>query len=76
MRPGHGPQCRGCTQAGEGGEVLQVELVGPAGLRVGDVGQPFDLRRDVGQLLELGDGETGRFDGNDRVGQNISPFWT
>ena len=60
-------------QAGEGGKILQVELVGPAGLRVGDVGQPLDLRRHIGELLELGDGETGRSYGYDRIRQNMPP---
>lgn len=61
-------------QAGEGGEVLQVELIGATGFRVGDVGQPLDLRRNVGELLELPDGEPGRFYGNDRIGQNWPPL--
>jgi hypothetical protein len=52
-------------QAGEGGKVLEVELVGPAGFRVGDVGQPFELRRDLGELRELGDGQTGWSAGDD-----------
>ena len=62
MGAGHVAELLRLAQAGEGHEVLDVLLVGPAGVRVGEVGEPFDLRGDVRQGLELGGGErvTGR----------------
>ena len=53
VRPGDGAQLRVVPQAGKGDEFPHVVLVGPAGFRVGDVGEPFFLGRNLGELLEL-----------------------
>jgi hypothetical protein len=38
------------TQPGEGGKFRNVIPVGAPGFRVGDVGEPFEFRRHVGEL--------------------------
>ena len=47
-------------QACEGHEVLDVLLVGPPRIGIGEVGKPFDLGRHLRQCLELGRGKGAR----------------
>jgi hypothetical protein len=54
MGPGHGPELVGLLDASESHEVLQRGFVRPAGRLVGQVGEPLDFGRHVGQALELG----------------------
>ena len=46
--------------AGEAHKVLHRVLVDAARVGVADVGEPFDLRRHVGQLVKLGGGQQPR----------------
>jgi hypothetical protein len=48
---GNGAQLGDAAEAGEGDELLNVDLVGAAGF---GVGEPFELRRDLGESGELG----------------------
>ena len=57
MRAGHGAEFFRTADAGEAHEVLHRVFVGAAGVRVADVGEPFDLGRHVGEFLELGGGQ-------------------
>jgi hypothetical protein len=43
----------GVADAHKAHEVLEVVLVRAPGLRVRDIGEPLDLRRDVSQVEEL-----------------------
>jgi hypothetical protein len=54
---GHGTEFLRLLDAGEAHEVLHGGLVGAAGLLVGQVGEPLDLRRHVGQPVEFARGE-------------------
>ncbi|MNI25834.1 hypothetical protein D3C73_795100 [compost metagenome] len=54
---GHFAKLLGGVQADKLAEILDVALVGAAGARVGQVGEPFDGGRDRGQALELGGGQ-------------------
>ena len=49
----HVAELGGLPQACEGHEVIEVLLVRPARVGIGQVRKPFDLRGDVGQSLEL-----------------------
>jgi len=42
---------RACSS--EGDKFLNVDLVGAAGFRIDDVGEPFELGLDLGQIAEL-----------------------
>jgi hypothetical protein len=53
VRPRDRPQLRVTLQTGIGDKFAHIGLIGPAGFGVGDVGQPFLLRRDVSELVEL-----------------------
>ena len=44
-------------QAGEGDKLLDVDLIGAAGFGIGDVGEPFELGRHLGEVAELGRGQ-------------------
>ena len=54
MGAGDGAQLRGPAQPGEGRELAHVDFVGPAGFGIGDVGEPFELGRNVGEVAVLG----------------------
>jgi hypothetical protein len=54
---GDGAQLGDAAEAGEGDELLDVDLVGAACFGVGEVGEPFDLGRNLGEVAELGRGE-------------------
>ena len=51
---GHGAEFLRPADAGEPHEVAHRVFVGAARVGVGDVGEPFDFRRHVGEALELG----------------------
>lgn len=57
MGAGDGAELFGGGDADELAEVLQVALVGAAGARVVEVGEPLGGGRHLGQVLELGGGE-------------------
>ena len=44
-------------EPGEGDELLDIVLIGPAGFGVGEIGEPFELGRHLGEVAELGGGE-------------------
>ncbi len=54
---GHVPKLLRLPQACEDLKVFDVLLVGVAGVRVGEIGEPFELWRDLRQVLELGGGQ-------------------
>ena len=54
MRAGHDAEFLRPLDAGEAHEVLHGGLIGAAGVRVAEVREPLDLRRHVGEVLELG----------------------
>jgi hypothetical protein len=54
---GDGAQLGDTTQAGEGDELLDIDLIGAAAFRIGEVGEPFELGWNVGEVAELGGGE-------------------
>ncbi len=53
MGAGDGAQLGRTAQAGEGRKFTHVVAVGAPGFRVGDIGEPFELGRDLGQGTEL-----------------------
>jgi len=50
MRACHGAHLRRLRQPGERREFRNVDLVRAARFRIGDVGQPFEFRRHVGEI--------------------------
>jgi hypothetical protein len=64
MRARHRAEFLRTENAGEAHEILHRIFVGPAGVPVADVGEPFDLGRHVGEFLKLGGGQepVGRLD--------------
>ena len=57
VRARHGAKFLRPRDAGEAHEVLHRVFVGAAGVRVGEIGEPLDLGRHVGQPVELGGGQ-------------------
>ena len=53
-----GAQLGWLAQAGEGGEFTDIVAVGPPGFGIGDIGEPFELGRHLGEIVELGRSET------------------
>jgi len=71
MRARHRAEFLRTPDAGEAHEILDRVLIGAAGMGVAEVGEPFDLGRHVGELVELGGGQEpvgGRDFGRQRVG--------
>lgn len=60
MRAGDSTELLGPLNASEPHEVAHRILIGPPGLWVGQVGEPFHLGRDVGEPVELGRGQKPR----------------
>jgi hypothetical protein len=54
MRPGDNAEFLGANDAGEPHEVADGDLLNASGAKVGEVVEPLDLQRDVGEALELG----------------------
>src|SRR5271155_878327 len=48
-----GAQLSWLAQAGEGGELADIVAVGPPGFGIGDIGEPFELGRHLGEIAEL-----------------------
>jgi hypothetical protein len=48
-----------CTQRGKTAqarktdELLDIDIIGPPGFGIGDIGKPFDFGRDFGEIAEL-----------------------
>lgn len=57
MGAGHVPELFRLPQACEDLKVFDVLLVGAAGVRVSEIGEPFEFRRNLRQILELGGGQ-------------------
>lgn len=57
VRAGDGAQLGDAAQAGECNKLLDIDLVRLAGFGVGEVGEPFELGGNVGEVAELGRGE-------------------
>jgi hypothetical protein len=57
MRPGHGAEFFRAGDAGELHEIADRILIGAPGAAVADIGEPLDLRGDVGEAVELGGGQ-------------------
>ncbi len=53
MGAGHGAQLRGTAEACEDRKLAHVDFMSPAGFGIGDVGEPFELGRHVGQVAVL-----------------------
>jgi len=53
-----GAQLGWLTQAGEVGELTDIVAVGSPGFGIGDIGEPFELGRHLGEIVELGRSET------------------
>jgi len=49
----HGAELGGTAQTGKGAELPDIDAVGLAGFGIGDVGKPFKLRRDLGEVAIL-----------------------
>ena len=66
VRARHGAEFLRPHDAGEAHEILHRVFVGAAGVRVAEIGEPLDLGRHVGELVELGGGQqpVGRGNGN------------
>jgi hypothetical protein len=56
MSAGNLSQIRRRAQPCENRKLLDIVFVSPAGFGIGDVGQPFQFGRHVGQVAKLGDG--------------------
>jgi len=54
MRARHCSQHHGLIQPSKGGEFRNVDLVGAARFLIDDVGEPFKLGRNVGEVTILG----------------------
>ena len=57
MRPGHGAELLRPIDAGEAHEVVDGVFIGALGAGVAEIGEPFDLRRDIREALILGGGQ-------------------
>ena len=57
MRARHPTKLNRTLQAGENGELGDINFVGTSGFGVGDVGEPLQLSRHFGELTELDRGE-------------------
>jgi hypothetical protein len=53
---GDGAQLTDAFEASEGDKLLDIDLIGAAGFRIGEVGEPFELGRNLGEVAELGRG--------------------
>jgi hypothetical protein len=42
------------AQTSKADELLNVDLIGSAGFGIGEIRQPLDFRRDLGEIAELG----------------------
>ncbi len=58
MGPGNSPQLVVALKPGKEDKFPDIGLIGPPGLLIVDIGQPFFLGRDIRQPLELSPGET------------------
>ena len=70
--PSYGPQLLGRRDPQKHVEVADVSLVGTAGLGVGEVREPLELGRHVGEALELGSGQGAA---RRRRGRQVSGRW-
>ena len=61
MGAGNGPQFRITVQPSEGDEFVHVVLVSAAGFAIGDIGEPFDFGRNLGEIAELRPRQTSCF---------------
>ena len=57
VRARHGAELVGPHDAGKAHKVPDRVLIGPPGLRVAQIGEPLDLGRHVGEMVELGGGQ-------------------
>jgi hypothetical protein len=56
--PSDGAQLSRSPQAGEGRELTDIAAVGTPGFGIGDIGEPFELGRHLGEIAKLGRRET------------------
>ena len=61
MRADDASQLRRLARPSEGGNLLNIVAVGAPSFDVGDVGEPFELGRNFGEVAELGERETAVF---------------
>jgi hypothetical protein len=54
VRARDGTQPGGLIHASEDNEFCDIGLVAAAGFQIGDVGEPFGLRGNIGERAELG----------------------
>src|SRR5713226_3374808 len=69
-----GAQLGRAAQAGEGDEFLDVDLVGAAGFGIGEVGEPFEFGRYVGELAVLRRRQRRLFNRNRVLGHHPAVF--
>jgi hypothetical protein len=62
MRADDASQLRRLARPSEGGKLLNIVAVGAPSFDVGDVGEPFELGRNFGEVAELGERETAVFE--------------
>jgi hypothetical protein len=51
---GNAAQFGDAAQAHERDEFRDIDLVGPVGFGIGEVGEPFELGRNLGEIAEMG----------------------
>jgi hypothetical protein len=54
MGAGNIAQLAEAAQARKADEFFDIVLIGAAGFGIGEVGEPFDFGRDLGEIAELG----------------------
>jgi hypothetical protein len=72
VRPGHDAEFLRPENAGEAYKIFHCGLICATGVRIAEIGEPFDLGRHVGELLKLGGGQqpiSGRDLGRKRMGR-------
>ena len=57
MGAGDASQLRGPVEPGEGGKLAHVDFIGAAGLGIGEVSEPFELGRNLGEGAVLRRGQ-------------------
>jgi hypothetical protein len=67
---GDGPEFRRLAQPGEGRKLPDIAFISPPGFGIGDVGEPFELGRRIGEITELGRRECAPFDCNQVLGHH------
>jgi hypothetical protein len=73
MSTGNGSELRRLAQPGEGRKFAQVVFISAAGFGIGDVGEPFKLGRNIGEIAELRRRHRAPFNRNQILGHHPPP---